>query len=59
MDESTGLIIASPEYAHGISGPLKNVLDWLVSSVGFPHKPVIDLIVLSNVIAERPEILST
>ncbi|MEH6910249.1 MAG: NADPH-dependent FMN reductase [Oceanicoccus sp.] len=40
LNKSDGLIIASPEYAHGISGPLKNALDWLVSDVGFPHKPV-------------------
>lgn len=35
-----GLIIASPEYAHGISGPLKNALDWLVSGAEFPDKPI-------------------
>jgi NAD(P)H-dependent FMN reductase len=34
------LIICSPEYAHGIPGSLKNLLDWLVSSVEFPGKPV-------------------
>ena len=40
LDQYCGLIITSPEYAHGISGPLKNALDWLVSGVGFPDKPV-------------------
>ena len=35
-----GLIVASPEYAHGISGPMKNALDWLVSGVEFPYKPI-------------------
>lgn len=39
--ESDGLIIASPEYAHGISGPMKNALDWLVSGVEFPYKPIL------------------
>ncbi len=36
LNEASGLIIASPEYAHGISGPLKNALDWLVSGEEFP-----------------------
>jgi chromate reductase len=35
-----GLLISSPEYAHGLPGALKNALDWLVSSVDFPGKPV-------------------
>jgi NAD(P)H-dependent FMN reductase len=34
------LVIACPEYAHGIPGSFKNALDWLVGSVEFPGKPV-------------------
>lgn len=40
LQRSDGLIIASPEYAHGISGVLKNALDWLVSGAEFPNMPV-------------------
>ncbi|MEP2653950.1 MAG: NADPH-dependent FMN reductase [Paraglaciecola sp.] len=40
LDKSSGLILATPEYAHGISGPLKNALDWLVSGKEFPYKPI-------------------
>ncbi|WP_400770951.1 NADPH-dependent FMN reductase [Methylosinus sporium] len=37
---SDGLLICSPEYAHGVAGSLKNALDWLVGSLEFPGKPV-------------------
>lgn len=34
------LLIASPEYAHGVTGTIKNALDWLVSFKAFVNKPV-------------------
>lgn len=38
---SDALLIACPEYAHGVPGPFKNLLDWLVGSLEFPDKPVV------------------
>lgn len=45
MREAVGradaLLIACPEYAHGVPGAFKNLLDWLVGSLEFPGKPVL------------------
>lgn len=35
-----GIIFCSPEYAFGVSGVLKNVLDWTVSSADLDGKPI-------------------
>jgi NAD(P)H-dependent FMN reductase len=37
---AAGLILAVPEYAHGLPGAFKNALDWLVGSTEFPGKPI-------------------
>jgi chromate reductase, NAD(P)H dehydrogenase (quinone) len=37
---SDAIVIAAPEYAHGVPGVFKNALDWLVASETFAGKPV-------------------
>lgn len=37
------VVIASPEYAHGVTGVIKNALDWCVGFEGFVNKPVVVL----------------
>ena len=37
---SDGVMISSPEYAHGTPGSLKNALDWVVGSGELYDKPV-------------------
>ncbi len=39
LQNADGVIICTPEYAHGIPGVLKNALDWIVSSGEFMNKP--------------------
>lgn len=38
--QAQAIVIVSPEYAHGVSGTIKNTLDWLVSHPDFANKPV-------------------
>lgn len=38
--EADALLFASPEYAHGVTGAIKNALDWLVGFEPFANKIV-------------------
>ena len=40
LASADALLISSPEYAHGISGMMKNALDWLVGGAEMVDKPV-------------------
>ena len=40
LRSADAVVISSPEYAHGIPGALKNMLDWLVSDGLLVGKPV-------------------
>jgi chromate reductase len=44
LRDADGVMISSPEYAHGIPGALKNALDWIVSSGELEGKPVVVLV---------------
>lgn len=62
LGRASGLVIASPEYAHGISGPMKNALDWLVSGVEFPNMPIMIINTsprASHALAALKEVLMT
>lgn len=50
VDAADALLLACPEYAHGVPGAFKNLLDWLVGSPDFPGKPVM----LLNVSGRSP-----
>jgi chromate reductase len=40
INDADGVLICTPEYAMGVPGTLKNLLDWTVSSMEFSNKPV-------------------
>jgi NAD(P)H-dependent FMN reductase len=52
-----GLLLSTPEYAHGLPGALKNALDWLVGSLEFPAKPVAVLMAAARATYAREQLL--
>ena len=40
LQAADGVLISTPEYAHGVPGALKNLLDWVVGSGELVDKPV-------------------
>ncbi|TGL69267.1 NADPH-dependent FMN reductase [Leptospira kmetyi] len=43
LKDADGVLICTPEYAHGMPGSLKNSLDWVVGSGEYVDKPVMAL----------------
>jgi NAD(P)H-dependent FMN reductase len=43
LEKAAGVIICTPEYAHGLPGSFKNALDWTVSSGNWMEKPTLIL----------------
>lgn len=39
LTKADAVLIASPEYAHGVTGVMKNALDWVVASGEFSQMP--------------------
>ncbi|RQO69367.1 flavoprotein [Pedobacter sp. KBW01] len=48
MSQADGILISTPEYAMGLPGSLKNVMDWTVSSSSFSRKPVLAIVASSQ-----------
>ena len=43
LEKADGVLICTPEYAHGLPGSFKNALDWTVSSGDWMEKPALIL----------------
>lgn len=41
IQEANGVLICTPEYAHGVPGSLKNAIDWTVGTGEFSNKPTV------------------
>lgn len=62
LESCDGLVVSSPEYAHGVSGVLKNALDWIVGTGELIDKPIALLNTstrATHALASLKEILTT
>lgn len=59
LKESDGVLICTPEYAMGVPGSLKNLLDWTVSSSDFSHKPVAVITASTSGVKAHESLLDT
>ncbi|HEX5026334.1 MAG TPA: NADPH-dependent FMN reductase [Agriterribacter sp.] len=59
IKQAAGILICTPEYAMGVPGSLKNLLDWTVSSSDFSNKPVVAITASSSGAKAHPSLLET
>lgn len=59
INAADAVLIASPEYAHGVTGVIKNALDWMVGNESFVQKPVGVLNASSRAIHAHAALLET
>ncbi len=59
LREADGVLICSPEYAHGVPGVLKNALDWVAGSGEFVGKPVALLDARAQAVFARANLTET
>ncbi|WP_083444648.1 NADPH-dependent FMN reductase [Herbaspirillum rhizosphaerae] len=59
LRDADAVLIASPEYAHGVPGAFKNALDWVVGSAEFINKPVAAINASGRAIHAQASLLDT
>lgn len=59
LRDASGVLICTPEYAMGVPGSLKNLLDWTVSSSDFSHKPVAVITASTSGVKAHESLLDT
>lgn len=59
LRNADAVLIASPEYAHGVPGAFKNALDWVVGSGEFINKPVAAINASGRAVHAQASLLDT